>query len=317
MKRTATSIVGATVRRGPHSGRARESSVRRWGSRQAWLFVAPLLIVNVLVITGPGLASVFYSFTEWDGIGVPKFVGLQNYQELFSSPNVLNAIVHNLWWTAFFLVVPMTMGLVGAFVLSRLKRGQILFRVLYFIPYVLATVVSAAIWKQILDPKGGVVATLSQWGIPGLDGINFLGNPDLALGSVAVINNWQWWGFLLVIFLAAMQAVNPSLYEAAQLDGANPFQEFWHVTLPAIRPTLMFLGLMTIVWSFLVFDYVFLLTQGGPAGSTDVLSTLLYRSAFSEQRAGYASAVAMLLVVISASVVLGYIFLRRRLKWDI
>ena len=97
----------------------------------------------------------------------------------------------------------------------------------------------------------------------------------------------------------------------------NPFQEFWHVTLPAIRPTLMFLGLMTIVWSFLVFDYVFLLTQGGPAGSTDVLSTLLYRSAFSEQRAGYASAVAMLLVVISASVVLGYIFLRRRLKWDI
>ncbi len=283
----------------------------------AWVFVAPLLAVNLLVITGPGLASVFYSFTDWDGLSTPRFVGLANYAEMLGSGAVLNALVHNVLWTLFFLVVPMAMGLVGAFLLSRLRRGQAFFRVLYFIPYVLATVISAAIWRQILDPDGGIGAALATLGIPFLADVNFLGNPSLALGSVAFINTWQWWGFLLVIFLASMRSVDPALYEAVRLDGAGPVREFWHITLPSIRPTLAFLGLMTIIWSFLVFDYIYVLTQGGPAGSTDVLSTVLYREAFQNQSHGYASAVAMLLSAISAATVLGYLALRRRLGWDI
>lgn len=283
----------------------------------AWAFVAPLLIVNLLVITGPGTASIFYSFTDWNGLAEPKFVGLANYAEMLSSPAVLNALVHNVLWTLFFLIVPMSMGLVGAFVLSRLRRGQVLFRVLFFIPYVLATVVSAAIWRQILNPDGGIGAALADVGITAFADVNFLGNPALALGSVAFINNWQWWGFLLVIFLAAMQSVDPSLYEAARLDGAGPIREFWSITLPSIRPTFVFLALMTVIWSFLVFDYIYVLTQGGPAGSTDVLSTLLYREAFQNQRQGYASAVAMLLSAISALTVVGYLVLRHRLKWDV
>ncbi|MDN4640039.1 sugar ABC transporter permease [Agreia sp. PsM10] len=259
----------------------------------------------------------YYSFTDWNGIGQPNFIGLANYAEMLSSGAVLNAFVHNIVWTIFFLVVPMAMGLVGAFLLSRIRRGQVLFRVLFFIPYVLATVVSAAIWRQILDPRGGIGATLADLGLPFLTDVNFLGNPSLALGSVAFINNWQWWGFLLVIFLAAMQSVDPALYEAARLDGAGPVREFWNITLPSIRPTFVFLSLMTVIWSFLVFDYIYVLTKGGPAGSTDVLSTLLYREAFENQRQGYASAVAMLLSVISAATVIGYFALRRRLKWDV
>ncbi|MFI9488264.1 carbohydrate ABC transporter permease [Promicromonospora sp. NPDC052451] len=319
---TGTALAADPVRRGARPAlRGRPLGARRQRRLLAWVFVAPLLIVNLLVITGPGLASVYYSFTDWDGLSTPGFVGLANYAEMLGSGVVRDALVHNLLWTLFFLVVPMSMGLVGAFLLSRLRRNQAFFRVLYFIPYVLATVVSAAVWRQLLDPDGGVGAALSTLGIPFvsdlLADVNFLGNPSLALGSVAFVNTWQWWGFLLVIFLASMQSVDPALYEAVRLDGAGPVREFWHITLPMIRPTLVFLGLMTIIWSFLVFDYVYVLTQGGPAGSTDVLSTVLYREAFENQRHGYASAVAMLLSVISAATVLGYLALRRRLRWDI
>ncbi|MFB9963454.1 carbohydrate ABC transporter permease [Sinosporangium siamense] len=287
------------------------------GKLTAWLFIAPLLIVNVLVIAGPGLMSVYYSFTDWDGLDQADFVWFSNYTDLIGDPDFRRALLHNLLWTVFFLVVPMSMGLLGAFLLSRIRRGQLLFRVLFFIPYVIATVVSATVWRQILSPTSGIGPALSNLGIPLLDDVNFLGDGDIALGAVAFINNWQWWGFLVVIFLAAMQGIEPSLYEAARMDGAGAWREFWNITLPSIRPTFMFLSLMTVIWSFLVFDYVYILTQGGPAGSTDVLSTVMYRAAFSEQQAGYASAIGVMLALISAGTVCGYLYLRRRLRWDI
>jgi raffinose/stachyose/melibiose transport system permease protein len=301
----------------PAIRRRRGRRGRGFSTRRAALaFVAPLAVVNLMVIGGPGLASLVYSFTDWDGLGQAHFIGLANYAELFASPAVRSAIGHNLLWTAFFLVVPISMGLLGAFLLSRLRRGQALFRVIYFIPYVLATVVSATIWRQLLSPTAGISQIFRALGLDALADVNFLGDPQWALGTVALVNNWQWWGFLLVLFLAAMQGVSPSLYEAARLDGCNAPREFWHITLPSIRPTFMFLVLMTIIWSFLVFDYVYILTQGGPAGSTDVLATVLYRTAFWENRAGYASAMAMLLSAIAAGVVATYLFCRKRLDWD-
>ncbi|MFF0224143.1 carbohydrate ABC transporter permease [Streptomyces sp. NPDC004629] len=283
---------------------------------RAWLFMAPLVAVNLLVIAGPGLMSVYYSFTDWDGLNSPALVGFANYTAMFGDPDFLRALLHNLLWTAFFLVVPMSLGLLGAFLLTRIKRFQLVFRVLYFVPYVIATVVSATIWRQILSPTSGIGPVLGDLGIPGLKDVNFLGDGDIALGTVAFVNNWQWWGFLVVIFLASMQSIEPSLYEAARMDGANTWREFWHITLPAIRPTFMFLSLMTVIWSFLVFDYIYILTQGGPAGSTDVLSTVMYRMAFEQQQAGYASAIGVVLALISAATVGGYLYLRRRLKWE-
>ena len=281
------------------------------------LFLAPLLIVNVLVIAGPALTSVAYSFTDWDGINPPSFVGWDNYAALAGDEAFVSALGHNLLWTLFFLTVPMSMGLLGAYLLSRIRRGRLLFQTLFFIPYVVATVVSAAVWRQILSPTAGLIPVLDSFGVPGVSDLNPLGDPQLALGAIALINNWQWWGFLVMLFLAAMQSVNPALYEAARLDGAGRWREFWHVTLPGIRPTLVFLLLMTIIWSFLVFDYVYILTQGGPAGSTDMLSTLLYRTAFGEGRAGHASAVGVVMALISATTIAGYLVLRRRLRWEV
>jgi raffinose/stachyose/melibiose transport system permease protein len=278
--------------------------------------MAPLLLVNVLVIAVPGALSVWYSFTDWSGLGSAKFIGLDNYVRLFGDPEFQAALLHNLLWTVFFLTVPMAMGLFGAFLLSRIRRFQILFRVAYFIPYVVATVVSGAIWETLLSPDQGISGGLAKMGLPWLQGVNFLGDRHLALGTVAFVNTWQWWGFLVVVFLSSMQAVNPALYEAARLDGANAWQEFWHVTLPGIRPTLMFLALMTIIWSFLIFDYIYILTQGGPAGSTDVLGTLLYRNAFANQEAGYAASIGVVMALISMIAVSGFLYLRRR-GWDI
>jgi raffinose/stachyose/melibiose transport system permease protein len=300
------------ARSAPPAGRR----VRRRRAAVGFAFMAPLLLVNLLVIAFPGAESVWYSFTDWSGIGPAKFIGLSNYTRLFGDPAFHAALLHNLLWTAFFLTVPMALGLFGAFLLSRITRFQILFRVLYFIPYVVATVVSGAIWQSLLNPDQGIGAGLAKLGIPWLKNTNFLGDPHLALPAVAFVNTWQWWGFLVVIFLAAMQAVNPAQYEAARLDGANAWQEFWHVTLPGIRPTLLFLALMTVIWSFLIFDYIYIMTQGGPAGSTDVLGTLLYRDAFSNQQAGYAAAIGIVMALISMISVSGFLYLRRR-GWDI
>jgi raffinose/stachyose/melibiose transport system permease protein len=294
------------------AGAATTTAPRRRISRRrgliAWVFMLPLLSVNVLVILGPAVISVYYSFTNWSGLGPAKWVGLSNYKQLLSDPDFRNGLVHNLYWTLIFLTVPMAMGLFGAYLLSRVRRYETLFRTLFFVPYIVATVVSSAIWSNLLSPDTGIGKVL---------GINFLGNPEYALTSVAAINIWSWWGFVLVIFFSAMRSVDTTLYEAASLDGASPLRQYFHVTLPAIRPTVMFIGLMTIVWSFLVFDYIFILTKGGPAGSTDVLSTVLYRDAFSNQEAGYAAAIGIVISLISCAVVGTYMYIRHRRQWEI
>jgi raffinose/stachyose/melibiose transport system permease protein len=274
----------------------------------AWCFMLPLIVINVLVVLGPSVFALYYSFTEWSGIGAARWVGLANYAELAGDSEFHAALWHNILWTAFFLVVPVAMGLFGAFALTRIRRFRLLFRVVYFVPYIVASVVTAAIWQNLLSPDVGL-GTVA--------GLNFFGSTTLALPTVAFVNNWAWWGFLVVVFLAAMQGVDPHLYEAAALDGAGPFRQFWSVTLPSIRPTFMFLGLMTIIWSFLSFDYVYVLTQGGPAGTTDVLSTLLYREAFASLRAGYASAIGVVMALISGVVVGVYLVMRSRKAWVI
>lgn len=268
----------------------------------------PLIAVNATVVLWPSLSAVYYSMTDWTGIGGARFIGLANYAALFADPDFGSALWHNIVWTIFFLVVPMAMGLFGAYALSRVRRFKLFFRVAFFIPYVVASVVSASIWRNLLSPDTGFGKVL---------GVNFLGNGHWALGSVAFVNNWAWWGFLVVVFLASMQGINPTLYEAASLDGASPPRQFFAITLPSIRPTFMFLGLMTIIWSFLSFDYVYILTQGGPAGSTEVLSTLLYRQAFTDLRAGYASAIGVVMAMISGVVVAAYLWIRRSRDWEI
>jgi len=293
-------------------GRPARPSSRR--GLVAWLFVLPLVVVNGGVVLVPGLFNIYYSFTSWDGLSSPKWIGLQNYVRLVTDPVVQGAFLRNVVWAAIFLTVPMSMGLFSAFLLQSVRKLGGIYRTIFFLPYIVATVVVASIWGLIYSPASGLPALLHNFGLPT---INFLGNPQLALWSVALANIWQWWGFLSIVFYAAMVGVDRSLYEAAELDGAGQWYKFWAVTFPSIRPTFMFMCLMSLIWSFLIFDYVYILTGGGPAGSTEVLGTLLYRTAFQAREAGYAAAIGILMGVISLVVVLGYQAIGRRKRWEI
>lgn len=184
-----------------------------------------------------------------------------------------------------------------------------------FLPYVLPSVVIANIWQNLLNPRRGVGAQLAAVGIPGLD-IAFLGRTDTALLSIAFVDNWHYWGFLTILFLTAMQNIPSDLYDAAKIDGANRWQQFRVVTLPGIRPTVLFMLMMTAIWSFLVFEYVWIMTQGGPAGSSEVLGTLVYKQAFQRFEAGYGAAIGLTMSMFAGVIILIFILLRRR-GWEI
>ena len=282
-----------------------------------WLFVLPLLIVNVVVILGPSLSAVYYAFTDWSGLGDAKWIGLDNFRRLFLDEVFWQAIRNNLIWCALFLTVPILMALAGASLLSQVRRGRTFFRTIYFIPYILASVVVTQVWRNILHPSYGLgvqIAKLSpalKWA-----DIKFFGDANVVLYSVAFVDNWHWWGFLTVLYLAAMQNVDLNLYEAARIEGANRWQEFVNVTLPGIRPTLIFTLLITVIFSFLAFDYVYQLTQGGPANASEMLSTMTYKAAFRRFEAGYAAAIGLTTSFICLIFGGAFVVLRRR-GWEI
>lgn len=281
-----------------------------------WLFIAPVLLLHLVVVIGPSLAAFYYSLTDWSGIGAAEFVGLKNFQELiFEDRNYRAALLNNVSWLLFFLTVPFGMALVAAALLAQIKRGSMLFRAVMFMPYILPSVIIVSIWRNLLSPRQGVGAQLAAWGIPGLDRA-FLGETTTALLTIAFIDNWHFWGFLMVLFLSAMQNIAPELYDAAKIDGANRRQEFWYVTIPGILPTIAFMLLMVGIWSFLVFDYVWLLTQGGPAGASEVMATYLYKQAFNRFEAGYASAIGLSMSLFAGAIISVFLFLRRR-GWEI
>jgi len=281
-----------------------------------YLFLTPLFVVNFVVILGPSVASIFYAFTDWSGVGKAKFIGFSNFVRLAADPLYFKALEHNLLWMLIFLTVPISMGLMAASFLSSIKRGQMLFRLAFFFPYVLSPTVSVQIWRYIFHPLYGIGATLSnnfgwQWA-----NIKFLSNTKIVLPSIAFMDNWQWWGFLAILYLAAMQAVDTELYEAARLDGASRWQEFLYVTIPGIRPTLGFTLMMTMIWSFLSFNFIWLTTGGGPAHASEVLSTLLYQKAFQSFEVGYAATIGLSMSLFCGLVTLGVIYLRRK-GWEV
>jgi len=267
-------------------------------------------------VAGPALSAVYYSMTDWSGIGDATWVGFDNYKRmLLDDSSFGNAFRNNLIWLVMFLTVPIALALVAASLLAPLRRGAIAYRMMLFLPYVLPSVVVASIWRSLLNPDRGIGASLADWGIGGLDRA-FLGDSTTVLPAIAFVDNWHWWGFLMVLFLAAMQNIPAELYEAARLDGANRWQEFRDITIPGIRPTLVFMLLMTSIWSFLTFDYIWVLTQGGPAGASEVLSVLVFKNAFMALDAGYASAIGLSMSLLVGVVIGIFLFLRRR-GWDI
>jgi raffinose/stachyose/melibiose transport system permease protein len=281
-----------------------------------WLFIAPIMLLHLVVVVGPSLASLYYSLTSWSGIGAAEFVGLENYRTLlFEDLSYRSALHNNLIWLCFFMTIPFILALVTAGLLASVRRGGMWFRTVLFMPYILPSVISASIWRFLLSPRMGIGSQLAKVGVQGMD-VAFLGKPETALLSIAFVDNWHFWGFLMVLFLAAMQSIPPDLYDAAKIDGANRWQEFLHVTIPGIRPTLVFMLMMVGIWSFLAFEYIWILTQGGPAGTSEVLAVLVYKQAFNRFEAGYAAAIGLTMSFFAGLIIGLFVWLRRR-GWEI
>jgi raffinose/stachyose/melibiose transport system permease protein len=279
------------------------------------LFVLPILAINFLVVLGPSLSSLYYSLTEWNGVGKATFIGLKNFLDILSDKQYLHAFQNNVVWLLFFLTIPIALALVASSFLAPLKKGGLFYRAVLFIPYILPSVIVASIWKDLLHLDTGLGGLAARLGMPFLN-IAYFGKLETSLLSAAFADNWHWWGFLMVLFLTAMQSVPAEQYDAARIDGANRWNEFVHATLPGIRSTLVFMLLMTGIWSFLAFDYVWITTQGGPAGSSELLSILVFKNAFMRFNAGYAAAIGLTMSFFAGIIIAIYQTLKKR-GWEI
>ena len=275
------------------------------------LFILPAFALHAAVVSVPLISLMFFSFTDWNGLATPSFVGFSNFSRmLFDDANFRRALVNNVTYMLIFLTIPIAFGLLMAMLTVRTGRLQVVYQALFFIPYVVAPAIAGKIFMMFYDPYNGIGQFFASIGWSFLADIQYIGNRSITLFSIAFVDIWHWWGFVMVIFVAALHQVDRSLYEAAEIDGATKLQRFFHVTLPQIRPTLLTLITVTIVGSFVTFDYVYVMTQGGPAGASEMASTWIYKRAFSSYEVGYASA--MSVFVCGACVLAYWLFQRIR-----
>ncbi|TPW30296.1 carbohydrate ABC transporter permease [Pararhizobium mangrovi] len=267
------------------------------------LYVLPTLIINAVIIAIPALLTVVLAFFEWDGVSSPVFVGFDNFRALWDDGVFWTALTNNIIWTLIFLTIPIAMGLLAATMLLVARRGSSFFQMVYFLPIVIATAITGRVWQgMIYSPVTGIAGLMQR---AGFDVVNPLTHTSTALYGIATVDLWHWWGFLCVIFFAALRQVPAEQVEAARVEGATFLQTIRYVLLPGIKPTITLMMIMTVIWSFLVFDFVYILTQGGPAFSSEVLSTFAYRSAFYDLAVGKAAAIS---VVISLFGLLATVF---------
>ena len=276
----------------------------------------PAFLTHLLFITLPAAATLYYSFFDWNGIGAMKFIGLQNYREMFNDPEFYTALINNFKWILVFITVPILLGLLMAVRVSKLKKTQMFFRTVYFLPYIIAASMAGRIWCTYLNPYFGINNVLKSIGWTTLGKTLWLGNKNIALYSVMFVDLWHFWGFVMVMFLGALQQVDPTLYESARVEGASRTQEFAYITIPSIMPTITFIVITIIMWSFLTFDYVWVMTGGGPGNASELISTLVYRMAYSHYRTGYASTICVFQTFLS---VLAYIAMQlvKKRGWDV
>lgn len=254
-----------------------------------YFLIAPALLISISIILVPGIMTFVYSFTDWNGLSANlNFVGLQNFQEIFQDRVFFTSIKNNLIWVVMFVTIPVCIGMLSACFLLNCKRTRSMYQVAFLIPYILAPAVNAQVWLNVIfSPISGLLAWLKNFGIiiP-----SPLSNMKSAIYACAGVDIWHYWSYLSVIYLAALRQVPIDQVEAAKVEGCNAWQLFRYVYLPNIMPTVSLMFIMITIGSFLSFDYVKLLTGGGPAHSSEVLGTYAYNLAFSQMKVGKAAA---------------------------
>ena len=276
------------------------------------LFLLPALTIYIVFAIYPTYSVLEYSFTDWDGISPEKnFVGLENYQRLFSDKIFWEAFRNTFVWSGVIIVINVGLGLVIAAMLARVWKVRLLIQTCIVLPVVISPMAVATIWRWMYQPAGVINQVLENIGL-GAFATPWLGSPDAVLYALAFAHSWSTIGLSVIIFLAGLQAVDEDLYEAARVDGANPLQSFRYVTLPALRPVTAVVFILTLTQSFKVFDIVWATTQGGPIRFSEILSTYMYKRGALENQYGYGSAIGVALLVIVSIATIFYMQIQNR-----
>jgi raffinose/stachyose/melibiose transport system permease protein len=266
--------------------------------RVAYLYLAPAFVFYLVFAFGPLAYTTWLSFFDWDGLTVGTWVGLDNYDEILSDPDIRASFVHSFVMIFFYAIVPVVLGLMLASLIAHSRvRGATFFRAVLFMPQTIATVVVAIAWTWIYAPDGPLNEALRAVGL-GSIARGWLGDFSWALPALGLVGTWVMFGLCLVLFLAGIQKIPVSLYEAARVDGAGRVREFFAVTLPGLRGELAVALTLTTIMALRNFDLIYVATSGGPGTSTTVPSYLVYQNAFSTGRVGLAAAVAVVLTAL-------------------
>jgi multiple sugar transport system permease protein len=273
-------------------------------------FLAPSLVVLLGFWIGPMLGTVWVSLQDWNLIGTPSFAGLDNYRELAGDADFHAALGHTLLYLALYLPLVMVLGLAVALLLDSAMPGTKIFRAIFFLPVISSWVAVSLLWKWILNPANGLLD--QALAAVGIDGPGWWTSPTWAMPAIVLASVWKDLGFVAIILLAGLQAIPADLHEAAQLDGAGSWRRLRNVTLPLLSPSLFFVVVLSLINGFQVFDQVWVMTQGGPAGATSVVVEQIVKYAFSYGRVGYASAMSIVLFVIIMVITLVQVRLQKR-----
>ncbi|MBX5200679.1 sugar ABC transporter permease [Rhizobium sp. NZLR1] len=283
------------------------------GSRSYSLYLIPGAIGFILIVLIPQLANLALSFTAWKGVGTPRPVGLQNYHRLLTDDQFWGSMYHTLLFIVSMTVIPVCIGLLLAALLFDYVRDQFgewvssFFRAGFYLPQILPVTVAGVLWGWILNPVGVINITLKAIGLDNL-AQNWIGDATYALAAVSLVIVWIQVGYCLVVFMAGLSRIDPSLYEAAELDGANWWSRLVTITIPLLAPEIFVVVLTTLIAALKVFAPIFVITAGGPDNATLVPSYLTYYHFFTTQRVGYAAAIAV--VQTTLTIALAVIFLR-------
>jgi multiple sugar transport system permease protein/sn-glycerol 3-phosphate transport system permease protein len=281
----------------------------------AYLFIGPSLLGVLAFLLLPMIIVFVLSFFHWELLSPPTFAGLDNYRRLAGDGESW----HSLWITVVYvlLCIPLqtVLALVLALLLNQRIKGVRVFRSLFVVPWMATPIVMGLVWNWIFDPRDGAIN--SALAVIGVTGPDWLSDATWALPAVALVNVWQYTGYNMLFFLAGLQGIPQELYDAAATDGASPRQRFWRVTLPLLNPTMFFVMVTNLIGAFQVFDTVFVMTNGGPSRSTEVINFKIFGTAFREFDFGYASTLSMLLFAVILGVTLVQVrFFGKRTTYD-
>ncbi|MFF0232499.1 carbohydrate ABC transporter permease [Micromonospora sp. NPDC005254] len=276
-----------------------------------WSFILPNFVGFAVLTLLPVVVLFYVAFTNWNVFGMAEWTGTANFRRMWDDASFWAALRNTVYYAVFHIPLTLAAALGLALLLNRKLRGVRFFRTVAFFPYITSIVAIAVVWNQLFSPEYGPInALLGAVGVDNPPG--WTASATWSMPAVIIVGTWRYMGYYMLLFLAGLQTIPAQLYEAAETDGASPWQRFVHVTLPGLRHTTFFVTVLLTIESFKVFDLILVMTGGGPGQSTLVLSQYIYQKGFEENQFGYASAVSIVLFAICFGITIIQFLVNRR-----